>query len=31
LAKGITGELTFVDANSGRRRTIIDIEKALLC
>jgi hypothetical protein len=28
LAKGITGKLTMVDANSGKARTIIDIEKA---
>jgi hypothetical protein len=27
LAKGVTGKLTMVDANSGKPRTIIDIEK----
>jgi hypothetical protein len=27
-AKGITGKLTFVDANTGKSRTIIDIEEA---
>jgi hypothetical protein len=28
LAKGIIGKLTFVDANTGKPRTLIDIEKA---
>jgi hypothetical protein len=28
LAKGTTGKLTFVDANTGKPRAIIDIEKA---
>jgi hypothetical protein len=28
LAQGITGKLTMLDGKTGRRRTIIDIEKA---
>jgi hypothetical protein len=28
LARGITGKLTMVDANTGKPRTIIDIERA---
>ena len=28
LARGITGKLTMVDANTGKQRTIIDIERA---
>ena len=28
LAKGITGKVTLYDANSGKPRTLIDIEKA---
>jgi hypothetical protein len=28
LAKGITGKLTFVDAHTGRPRTVIDIDQA---
>ena len=28
LAKGITGKLTFVDATTGKPRSILDIEKA---
>ena len=30
LARGITGELTMVDANTGKPRTVIDIERAAM-
>jgi hypothetical protein len=30
LARGITGKLTMVDANTGRARTVIDIERAAM-
>ena len=30
LARGITGKLTMVDANTSRSRTVIDIERAAM-
>jgi hypothetical protein len=30
LARGITGKFTMVDANTGRARTVIDIERAAM-